>query len=60
MKAKWFIPVLPWISVGLTSLKHPAYWMPMEGRVLHVLGCAALSIALFAVIQPWREDGANA
>lgn len=60
LKAKWVIPFLPWISVGLTAMKNPAFQPSFEGRVLHVVGCAAYTVALLAVIQPWRRDDERA
>lgn len=56
MKAKWLFPFLPWLSVGALAARNPAYAVPFEGRILHVVGCVVFSIALLAVIQPWRED----
>lgn len=53
---KWLFPFLPWLTIGVAALKHPAYQPSLEGRVLHVAGLAAYSIALLAVIQPWRRD----
>jgi hypothetical protein len=53
---KWLWPVAPWFSIGVAAAKHPAYWLPLEGRILHVVGCAAFSATLLAIIQPWRRD----
>lgn len=50
------MPFLPWITVPITTLRHPAFWPSFEGRILHVVGCAAYTVALLAVIQPWRRD----
>lgn len=58
--SKWLFPFLPWLTIGVAALKHPAYWPSFEGRVLHVAGLAAYSIALLAVIQPWRRDDQSA
>lgn len=60
IKAKWVFPFLPWITLPITALKHPAYWSPLEGRILHVVGCVAYTVALLAVVQPCRRDDERA
>lgn len=60
IKIKWLIPFAPWVSVSVAAAKHPAYWMSLEGRILHVIGVAVYSVAFLAVIQPWRRDDETA
>lgn len=56
IKFKWFFPFAPWFILGFVALKHPNNWPPLEARILHLIGLAAYSIALLAVVQPWRSD----
>jgi hypothetical protein len=60
VKFKWLIPFTPWLSIGIATLKHPTYWPSLEGRILHVVGVAAVTVALLAVIQSWRRDDERA
>jgi len=58
VKDKWVFPFVPWLTVGwqaaVVEYRGPGW--PLDIRVLFVAAAFALTVALLAVIQPWRED----
>lgn len=58
MKFKWAYPFVPWLWVGVSAaqIESGAIAPSLEIRVLYVVGLAMLSVALLAVIQPWKAD----
>lgn len=53
----WAAPLfIPWSMVFFSAVfyTHIGWWPPLEIRVLHVIGTALMSAALFALARPWE------